>query len=371
MRRVLSPALSAVGLIGFTLLLLRFPAQSTQAARDGVTLCADLILPSLFPFFVLSSLFIELGLAVIPGRFLRRVMGPLFGLSGPCAAPLLLGAVGGYPVGIRTAASLVREGQCSPTELRRLSAFCNNCGPAFLFSVAGVGVFSSSKAGFLLLGTHLTAAFLVGVGFHLFDRATPPPPPRKGNGVTFPSFSSVFPDCVRNAFSSTLNVCAFVILFSVLIALAESAGLLQGAEHLLAGIFPQAPPALFRSLLIGVFEISTGVCSLQEAATYPLALPVAAFLLGWGGFSVHCQSLPYLHESKADLKPYFIGKFLQGILAALLTGAVLPFLSLSTNSAVEAMATLSPSFSLLKQESLALWALAGLFFVFTRKKGWK
>ena len=45
MRRVLSPALSAVGLIGFTLLLLRFPAQSTQAARDGVTLCADLILP--------------------------------------------------------------------------------------------------------------------------------------------------------------------------------------------------------------------------------------------------------------------------------------------------------------------------------------
>lgn len=370
MRRFLSPAISAVGLIGFALLLLRFPAQSTQAARDGVTLCADLILPSLFPFFVLSSLFIELGLAAIPGRLLRRVMGPLFGLNGPCAAPLLLGAVGGYPVGIRTAASLYREGQCSQAELRRLSVFCNNCGPAFLFSVAGVGVFSSPKAGFLLLGTHLAAAFLVGVGFHLLDRS-PPPSPRRGSGAAFPSFSAVFPDCVRNAFSSTLNVCAFVILFSVLIALAESSGLLQAAEHLLAGVFPQTPPVIFRSLLIGVFEISTGVCSLQEAAAVPLALPIAAFLLGWGGFSVHCQSLPYLHESHADLKPYFAGKFLQGILAALLTGAALPFLPLSTTSAVEAMASLSPSFSLLKQESLALWALAGLFFVFTRKKGWK
>lgn len=371
MRRYLSPALSAAGLTGFTLLLLWFPAQSAQAAREGVTLCADLILPSLFPFFVLSSLFIELGLAAIPGRLLKSIMGPLFGLGGPCATPLLLGAVGGYPVGIRTAAGLYQEGQCSPGELRRLSVFCNNCGPAFLFSVAGVGVFSSPRAGFLLLGTHLAAALLVGVGFHLLDRTPPPIATKRKIGSSFPPFSSVFPGCVRNAFTSTLNVCAFVILFSVLIALAENAGLLAGVEALLSNLFPQAPPALFRSFVIGVFEISTGVCALQETAADPLALPIAAFLLGWGGFSVHCQSLPYLHESGADLRPYLGGKLCQGILAALLTGLALPVLTVAPAPAVTVMATFSPSISLLKQESLALWALSGLFFLFSRKKSWK
>ena len=43
-------------LLGLALLLFAFPGESAQGARQGVSLCAELILPSLFPFFVLSIL---------------------------------------------------------------------------------------------------------------------------------------------------------------------------------------------------------------------------------------------------------------------------------------------------------------------------
>ena len=54
-------------------LLLLFPRQAAEGARSGLSVCAGVILPSLFPFLVLSSLFSSLGLPAV----LARLAGPL------------------------------------------------------------------------------------------------------------------------------------------------------------------------------------------------------------------------------------------------------------------------------------------------------
>ena len=110
--------------------LLFYSRQSMDAARQGLSLCANVIVPSLFPFFVLSSLVVELGMAGYLGRALERVMYPLFRVGGPGAGALVLGFIGGYPVGARTAIGLYQSGQCSKAEAERMLAFCNNSGPA-------------------------------------------------------------------------------------------------------------------------------------------------------------------------------------------------------------------------------------------------
>ena len=86
--------------------------------------------PLLFPFFVLSSLVVELGLSRYLGKLFQPVMAPLFRVNGACTSAVALGFVGGYPVGARTAIALYQSGQCSKTEAERLLAFCNNAGPA-------------------------------------------------------------------------------------------------------------------------------------------------------------------------------------------------------------------------------------------------
>ncbi len=137
-------------LLAATLALVVWPEQSMEAARTGLQLCYNVIIPSLFPFFVLSSLVVELGLAGYVGRAREGIMRPLVNVPGSCASAVALGFIGGYPVGARTAISLYEKGMCTKTEAERLLAFCNNSGPAFILGVVGAGVFSSSRVGVLL-----------------------------------------------------------------------------------------------------------------------------------------------------------------------------------------------------------------------------
>lgn len=357
---------TALFLLGF--LLFRFPETSVEAARKGVTLCLDLLIPSLFPFFVLSSLVISTGLASACARPLEHLMEPLFGVGGPGAAALGLGLIGGYPVGARTIAQLVQRRECSQEEACRLSRFCNNCGPAFFIGAVGVGVFGEKKVGFLLLGANLAAALLVGIATRVTEGSLPLQCSCPAQSPSFSSLAAELPRCVRDGFSSTLGVCAYVILFSVLTALAEASGLLPLCAGTLARLFPgEHTNALCRSFFIGLMELSTGTTALAEATASALALPMAAFLLGWGGLSVHCQSLPFWREAGIPMGPYLRAKFLQGMLAAGITALALMAFPL-------AMPTMAPVLPLsspvpLHQEINLLWGLAGISFFLSAQKG--
>ena len=356
-----------VGLFLLGVLLFLYPDESAQGAREGVTLCLDLLIPSLFPFFVLSSLLISTGLAGLCAWPLEGLMRPLCGVGGAGATAFSLGLIGGYPVGARTIAQLVERRECTREEANRLALFCNNCGPAFFVGAAGVGVFGAKEAGFLLLGANFAAALLLGLGMRWMRG----PSGRKGSaGGSKPVLSPLaaeFPDCVRGAFSSTLGVCAYVILFSVLAALADCSGVLPFCADTLSGLLPgEHAQALCRSFFIGLMELSTGAASLGEAAGSPVALPLAAFILGWGGLSVHCQSLPFWRAAGVRAGPYLRAKLAQGILSAALTALALRWFPLSLPVMAPRLTMVSPC--LLGRELLALWGAAGVYFFLLHPK---
>ena len=107
---------------GFGMLLICFPAESAQGVINGMKLALGKAIPALFPYFVLSGL--VLGSGFSGGKTAQRVMRKVFHLPAACAPAMLLGFLGGYPVGARTAEQLYREGACTEEELSRLLTFC-------------------------------------------------------------------------------------------------------------------------------------------------------------------------------------------------------------------------------------------------------
>lgn len=321
--RLLKDKKARDALVGLALLiatagLVAAPDQAIAGAKDGLTLCFNVIVPSLFPFFVLSSLVVDLGLAAYLGRALEGLMRPLFRVSGSCAAAVALGFIGGYPVGARTALQLYQQGLCSKTEAERLLAFCNNSGPAFILGVVGAGIFGDSRVGLLLYLTHALASLVVGLLFRFYggseQKRTPRSHPKPIQTVTIPT---AFTDAVSRSLQSTLNICAFVVFFAVVLQLLSAYGVFAALARLLA--LAGFQPEWAQRLVAGLLELSSGVSSLRGTTQLAGRVSMAAFMLGWAGLSVHCQVLSFLVDSGLSAKTYLAGKLCHGLVAAGLT----------------------------------------------------
>lgn len=322
-----------LGLLLWVTGLLCWPQEVIEAGQQGLTLCASTLIPSLFPFFVLSSLLVSLNLTRYPGRWLEKAMKPLFGVSGSGASALLLGMVGGYPVGAKTVAELYASGQCTKPEAQRLLLFCNNAGPAFFLGVVGGSILKSVKLGLLLWLCHMAGALLLGFFAERLIPLRKKPSPHVSTAPcakSTPSSAIVFVDAVKKSFLSVLNICAFVVLFGILLTLCRLAGLF---DLLTLSCTTVRSVDAVQALFSGLIELSNGIAALP-IRPLSLTLPLAAFLLGWGGICVHCQTVSVLSGSGLSVLPYLCAKLLHGLLSALLCMCISGFLP----QAVTAMA---------------------------------
>jgi len=293
-------AAACLALGGVLVLFLAEAGFVRAAAAEALSLCASSVIPALFPFLVVSSLLLSLGLGELLSPMLAGLMGPLFRVDGVGSSALLLGLVGGYPIGAKTAADLYRKGLLSRPEAERLLAFCNNSNPVFLISVLGVGVFGSVRAGVWLWLIHLLSALLTGLLFRNWGGQGR----RQAGGTTAfqaVSLSAAFVSAVRESLSGMLSVCAFVTFFYVLARPLASLGGWLGP------------------VLVGLTELFS-LTPLLRADRFGFILSSA--MAGWGGLSVLCQTAAVLEGSGLRLQSCAAGKAVQGLLAGLLAAAL-------------------------------------------------
>lgn len=232
-------------------------------------------------------------------------MRQLFGLPGTCASALLLGWIGGYPVGANTAVQLYQSGQCSRDETLSLLRFCNNAGPAFLIAAFGGGMLQCSRYGVRIYCAQLLSSLLIGVMFRRKSSAVKAfaRQPASQHSWTLSQLLST----VKNAFDAFQGVCAFVVFFAVVESLLFQLPLLQN------GGFAAA-------MLSGLLELTGGLSMLAALPlNTELLLPCCAFLSGFGGLSVTLQSVSLILEAGLPCRGYLQAKLLQGGLSAAIT----------------------------------------------------
>jgi hypothetical protein len=85
----------------------------------------------------------------------------------------------------------------------------------------------------------------------------------------------------------------------------------------LYGISSSALPGL----ITGLIEVTNGIFCITQVSSLSIYLKayLVSFLLGFGGISVLLQTLSITSKAKISIKPYFLGKFLQGTIALFYT----------------------------------------------------
>ena len=74
-------------------------------------------------------------------------------------------------------------------------------------------------------------------------------------------------------------------------------------------------------ILSGIIELTSGVnlVSLVPCSKLGINVIICAFLLGFGGISILLQVWSISSKSDVSIKPYIIGKLLQGVFASIYT----------------------------------------------------
>lgn len=279
--------------IGMLILILD-GKTAIDGARQGIELCLRTVIPSLFPFFLLSVLMTSSFMGMqIP---LLRPLGKLFSIPMGAESVLIAAFLGGYPVGAQSISEAYHAGQLGKLDAERMLSFCNNAGPAFLFGMVAA-MFPRKWMAWALWGIHILSALLVSLLFPGSEARV------QMDGKKGVSLSSA----MLSAVTIMSQVCGWVVLFRVVIAF-----LCRWVLWIL--------PAETQAAVTGLLELSNGCCELTSIGNISLRFVVCSGILAFGGLCVTMQTVSV--TKGLSLKYYFLGKGLQTLFSLLFSAAI-------------------------------------------------
>lgn len=331
--------------------------RNAEAAIDymgrGLTLCATTVIPSLFPFMVISELLVSSGAGEAFGRLCSGVMRRIFGLSGAGASAVFLGSMCGFPVGARTAVALLDKNAISKSECEHLLTFVNNPSSAFLITAVGVSLYGNRKLGIALYGVVLGCGLAVGLLARPLLRkgGSPSEHPHFPSGLHIGG-AETFTGAISSAATGMLTVCAYVIFFSAVTGALSCAVMGHGGTA-----------EMGYTLLCGLLEMTGGIGQAATLANGRLGLILTASFAGWSGLSVHCQVMALCGGRGLSFKPYLLAKAVQGVLCGFVTAVLLYWVPELTDPAEGVVTDAILAFMSMKSFTLPAILTDGVFIL--------
>lgn len=280
----------------FALFVLVMDAKTAViAAEEGIQLCIRTLVPSLFPFFVISGYFCSV-CAEMKLPFLNPVLR-FCGIQEGAESLFVIGLLGGYPVGAKSIADAYQEGRIPKEVAKRMLGFCSNAGPAFVFGVIGT-MFDSPLIPWIMLIILILSAIITG---HFLSN--------KNNQISaqHKQQATSFIKILEGSIRAMASVCGWVILFRVLLIT-------------VGRWFLWLLPESFQIIIIGITELSNGCIVLEGIANDGLRFMVATAILSFGGLCVYLQTVSV--TGSLGTGHYFPGKVSQCMVSLVLSGVV-------------------------------------------------
>ncbi len=302
----LFPAIAGVILSCFGLVM--YPQQTAQGIKNGLALLAENIIPSLFPFMVLSTYISNSVFVEFLAKLFEKPAQKIFKTNGNAVIAVILGFIGGYPIGAKTAYEFYLAKKLTDNEVQRLFYWCVNPSPAFVITAVGTFMLSNYKNGIILYLSTVLSSLFIGFCARFFsnnETASYKPPHHI-------SRKNIFLNSVSVGSDAMLAICGWVLTFSAIAVLAD--------------IFaPDEYSALF---IKSILEVTTGC---KYATIYNLPLPLISAILGFGGFAVIFQIGTYMEKCRIPIKTFLCIRIVNSALSAFFCSQIMKLFPESTD----------------------------------------
>lgn len=279
-----------------------FPENIVNAAKSGLQIWFEQILPALLPFTILSSVLVK-------SNFLQSFKGNANLIS--ILLTLSCGFIFGFPVGAKLSADFYKQSLLTKKQATVLAIATNNFSPMYVCGFALPLLFASTSLNtitylllYLLPLVIATIYLLIDAYFHHDINAK-----TDGHASHFKLDMQVMDSGIICGFESMIKICGYIVLFSIATAIITST----------ITSFTMQPPYILTQIL-GNMEITNGInllsaLDIDKNINYILAIQ----LLSFGGLSGIAQTGSILSDAGLSLHKYIIGKAALSLLLTLLS----------------------------------------------------
>lgn len=290
-----------------------------QSTFTGLNLVIKAILPTIFPFSVICNLIIHYdGIS-----FYSNILGPIIckplKLSNCSSFPIVASLLCGYPLGCKYCCDLYELGCISKEEYLRLLNIASNASPIFLIGSVGAAMLGNIKYGFILLLGNYLAPLIIGFftkkNTHEFNNSNEYPLKIDGSY----NFGIIIKTSIENAINTTLQVGAFVIIFSIIIGIIKNNSLINIIFNNVEKLLSLSPNSLY-GIFLGSIEYTNG-CKILTSISSSIIFKLSAisFICSFSGLSIIGQISSFTGKFNVSLKKYSFIKFIQGIISFIIT----------------------------------------------------
>lgn len=312
MKKILSNVLLLLIMILISVEVLIESADVLESVKFSFNIWENSIFPSLFPFFVIGNILIDLGFPKLLGTLLKDVMYKLFKINGTGAFIIILSILSGFPSSAKYTKELYLNGEINDKEATKLLTFTHFSNPLFILGTLSITFLNNKEIGICILISHYIGNLFIGLifrNYYISKKDTTKVSLKNAiismnSSRTDKSFGQMLSNAITSSISTLLLILGTVTIFLVLTTLINNN----------LSVSPY-----YKSIINGIFEMTQGLkyLSMLKIPLYKQAL-ISVFFISFGGLSVHMQVLSIISDTKIKYFPYFISRILHASISTII-----------------------------------------------------
>ena len=275
------------------------PSLIIESGISSINIFKTKLFPSIFSFFVLASLLLELGIATKISNKLNPIFKRLFHVEGNSSFIILVSIISGFPSGSKYIVESYKDKTIDKATANYLLTFTHFANPLFILGTCGL-ILNGLSLAYKILIIQIISNIILGIILRPKEIISS----KKINNYQNKSFLEALPKAINDAIKLLLFMLGSITFFMFF-------------SKLLTSFLSLNP--FFETIITGILDMTSGISLVSSINTtnYIRGLLVLNFIT-FGSFSVHLQVLNNIKEEDLEYKYFFMGRILQTSIALLL-----------------------------------------------------
>lgn len=298
-------------LISMLITFFIIPSSIMESVSFAISIWKDSLIPSLFPFFIVTDLLIQYGFIELIGELLKNIMNNFFHLPGEASFVLIGSLISGFPSSSKYIKELLESNKIDENEANYLLKFNHFSNPLFVIGTIGIMLLNNKKVGLLILCIHILSNFVIAIIYRpkynkykkekisIITAITKMYKKRNSNNY---SFSEILTNSIFKTIHTLLLLLGIITIFIILSTILKEFFVL---------------PPLSGAMLNGILEMTGGIKAISNI-NIPLNIKasVITFFISFGGLSIHMQVMSILSGFNIKYTSYFASRILHATISS-------------------------------------------------------